>query len=157
MQNSIFCQNFFVISFSYKKMSIEERENFVKSKYKTIVENFFEKGDFLGYVIVETCLRIEIYFETKQNFEMNNLINQFDFQNMSFFRNEEALIHLFDVICGLDSIIKGEDQVLAQIKKAFFKYLENKKTSKLLNIIFNSAIETGKKFVLYHLSFVIIL
>ena len=146
MQNNIFCQNFFVISFSYKKMSIEERENFVKSKYKTKIENFFEKGDILGYVIVETCLRIEIYLETKKDFEINNLICQFDFQNINFLKNDAAIFHLFDVICGLDSVIKGEDQVLAQIKKAYFKCLENKKTSKLLNIIFNSAIETGKKF-----------
>lgn len=146
MQNNIFCQNFFVISFSYKKMSIEQRENFVKSKYKTKIENFFEKGDILGYVIVETCLRIEIYLETKKDFEINNLICQFDFQNINFLKNDAAVFHLFDVICGLDSVIKGEDQVLAQIKKAYFKCLENKKTSKLLNIIFNSAIETGKKF-----------
>ena len=146
MQNNIFCQNFFVISFSYKKMSIEERENFVKSKYKIKIENFFEKGDILGYVIVETCLRIEIYLETKKDFEINNLICQFDFQNINFLKNDAAVFHLFDVICGLDSVIKGEDQVLAQIKKAYFKCLENKKTSKLLNIIFNSAIETGKRF-----------
>ena len=95
---------------------------------------------------METCLRIEIYLETKKDFEINNLICQFDFQNINFLKNDAAIFHLFDVICGLDSVIKGEDQVLAQIKKAYFKCLENKKTSKLLNIIFNSAIETGKRF-----------
>ena len=53
---------------------------------------------------------------------------------------------MFEVICGLDSVIKGEDQVLAQIKKSYLAHLENKKTSSFLNIIFNSAIEVGKKF-----------
>ena len=30
--------NFYILSFSYKSMPLEERENFVRSKYKTVIE-----------------------------------------------------------------------------------------------------------------------
>ncbi|MFC2499001.1 hypothetical protein, partial [Capnocytophaga granulosa] len=50
------------------------------------------------------------------------------------------------MICGLDSIIKGEDQILVQLKKAYFDALDKNTTSSFLNIMFNQAIETGKRF-----------
>jgi len=58
----------------------------------------------------------------------------------------EAIEYLFKVSCGFYSIIKGEDQILAQVKGAHAEALENKHSSKFLNIIFNKAIELGKKF-----------
>ena len=44
------------------------------------------------------------------------------------------------------SVIKGEDQILAQVKSAYSEALENEHSSKFLNIIFNKAVELGKKF-----------
>ena len=58
----------------------------------------------------------------------------------------EAIEYLFKVSCGFYSVIKGEDQILAQVKGAHAEALENEHSSKFLNIIFNKAIELGKKF-----------
>ena len=65
---------------------------------------------------------------------------------MKDYEGTEAVHYLLRVICGLDSIIKGEDQILVQLKKAYFEALDKETTSSFLNIIFNQAIETGKRF-----------
>ena len=138
--------NFYILSFSYKSMSLEERENFVRSKYKEILEEYLQKGLIKGYIATETCLRVEMYLEITEKLDIEELRSRFNAKSTLECRGKEAIKYLFDVICGLDSVIKGEDQVLAQIKKSYLAHLENKKTSSFLNIIFNSAIEVGKKF-----------
>ena len=138
--------NFYILSFSYKSMSLEERENFVRSKYKEILEEYLQKGLIKGYIATETCLRVEMYLEITEKLDIEELRSRFNAKSTLECQGKEAIKYLFEVICGLDSVIKGEDQVLAQIKKSYLAHLENKKTSSFLNIIFNSAIEVGKKF-----------
>lgn len=138
--------NFYILSFSYKSMLLEERENFVRSKYKEILEEYLQKGLIKGYIAAETCLRVEMYLEITEKLDIEELRSRFNAKSTLECRGKEAIKYLFEVICGLDSVIKGEDQVLAQIKKSYLAHLENKKTSSFLNIIFNSAIEVGKKF-----------
>lgn len=127
-------------------MPLEERENFVRSKYKEILEEYLQKGLIKGYITTETCLRVEMYLEITEKLDIEELRSRFNAKSTLECRGKEAIKYLFEVICGLDSVIKGEDQVLAQIKKSYLAHLENKKTSSFLNIIFNSAIEVGKKF-----------
>lgn len=127
-------------------MPLEERENFVRSKYKEILEEYLQKGLIKGYIATETCLRVEMYLEITEKLDIEELRSRFNAKSTLECRGKEAIKYLFEVICGLDSVIKGEDQVLAQIKKSYLAHLENKKTSSFLNIIFNSAIEVGKKF-----------
>lgn len=127
-------------------MPLEERENFVRSKYKEILEEYLQKELIKGYIATETCLRVEMYLEITEKLDIEELRSRFNAKSTLECRGKEAIKYLFEVICGLDSVIKGEDQVLAQIKKSYLAHLENKKTSSFLNIIFNSAIEVGKKF-----------
>jgi glutamyl-tRNA reductase len=144
--NNLRAENFYIISFSYKNLNLEEREEFVRTGYKKIMEDYFQRNEIKGYTAVETCLRVELYLETGENFDIDKFLNKMNASNTKIYKGAEAVNHLLTVICGLDSVIKGEDQILAQIKKAYLEYMENGKTSALLNIIFNKAIETGKKF-----------
>ena len=145
-------ENFCILSFNYKNMNLEEREEFAKSHYKKVIESYFENGKIKGFVVLKTCLRVEIYLELDKNFKFQKLKDEFVSRSeflkkaMSIYVGKEAVDYLFRVICGLESIIKGEDQILVQMKKAYFDGLENERTTSLLNVIFNSAIETGKKF-----------
>lgn len=144
--NNIKAENFYIISFSYKNLNLEEREEFVRTGYKNILEDYFKKQEIKGYTALETCLRVELYLETAGNFELDKFLKKMNASNTRIYNGEEAVKYLLTVICGLDSVIKGEDQILSQIKKAYLEYMEKNKTSTLLNIIFNKAIETGKKF-----------
>ena len=105
-----------------------------------------EKRVIKGYVAVETCLRVELYLDVSREFEIERLKRDFRVEKMKDYEGTEAVHYLLRVICGLDSIIKGEDQILVQLKKAYFEALDKETTSSFLNIIFNQAIETGKRF-----------
>ena len=139
-------KNFYILSFSYKNLSLEEREKFVKEGYRHILGEYLEKRVIKGYVAVETCLRIELYLDVSRKFEIERLKRDFRVEKMKDYEGTEAVHYLLRVICGLDSIIKGEDQILVQLKKAYFEALDKETTSSFLNIIFNQAIETGKRF-----------
>ena len=144
--NENLVKNFYILSFSYKNLSLEEREKFVKEGYRHILGKYLEKRIIKGYVAVETCLRIELYLDVSREFEIERLKRDFRVEKMKDYEGTEAVHYLLRVICGLDSIIKGEDQILVQLKKAYFEALDKETTSSFLNIIFNQAIETGKRF-----------
>lgn len=144
--NENLVKNFYILSFSYKNLSLEEREKFVKEGYRHILGEYLEKRVINGYVAVETCLRIELYLDVSREFEIERLKRDFRVEKMKDYEGTEAVHYLLRVICGLDSIIKGEDQILVQLKKAYFEALDKETTSSFLNIIFNQAIETGKRF-----------
>ena len=144
--NENLVKNFYILSFSYKNLSLEEREKFVKEGYRHILGEYLEKRVIKGYVAVETCLRIELYLDVSREFEIERLKRDFRVEKMKDYEGTEAMHYLLRVICGLDSIIKGEDQILVQLKKAYFEALDKETTSSFLNIIFNQAIETGKRF-----------
>ena len=144
--NENLVKNFYILSFSYKNLSLEEREKFVKEGYRHILGEYLEKRVIKGYVAVETCLRVELYLDVSGEFEIERLKRDFRVEKMKDYEGTEAVHYLLRVICGLDSIIKGEDQILVQLKKAYFEALDKETTSSFLNIIFNQAIETGKRF-----------
>jgi len=144
--NENLVKNFYILSFSYKNLSLEEREKFVKEGYRHILGEYLEKRVIKGYVAVETCLRVEFYLDVSREFEIERLKRDFRVEKMKDYEGTEAVHYLLRVICGLDSIIKGEDQILVQLKKAYFEALDKETTSSFLNIIFNQAIETGKRF-----------
>jgi len=144
--NENLVKNFYILSFSYKNLSLEEREKFVKEGYRHILSEYMDKMAIKGYVVVETCLRIELYLDVYKEFEVEKLKRDFKIEKMKVYKGSEAVHYLLRVICGLDSIIKGEDQILVQLKKAYFDALDKNIASSFLNIMFNQAIETGKRF-----------
>lgn len=132
---------------SHKELSSEEREIFIQQHPADIIKSLFEEGKIKGYVNLSTCLRVEFYLQLNENFTTDNLLEYFKFKKGIFIkRGEEAAKYLFKVSCGFYSVIKGEDQILAQVKKAHAIALEEKTSSKILNTLFNKAIDLGKKF-----------
>lgn len=137
--------DFYVLSVNYKDFELVERESFVRRNPSDILEEYFQKSKIEGYVILETCLRVEIYLDIKAGFSVNELCNEFGFC-AQIKKGKDALRYIFNLVCGLESIIKGEDQILSQIRKAYLLQMNNGRTSKSLNNIFNKAIQAGKRF-----------
>lgn len=132
---------------SHKELSTEEREVFIQQNPGEIIHNLFLEKKITGYINLSTCLRVEFYLQLAENFSTEELIENFKIQKGIFIKKgEKASEYLFKVTCGFYSVIKGEDQILAQIKKAHATALENSTSSKVLNTLFNKAIELGKKF-----------
>lgn len=138
-------ENIIVIGTSHENLSLLERENFMRTRPKYIIEKLYTEKKINSYINLSTCLRTEFYIELNSNIDTDELKNLFSV-NMIVKTGVEAIEYLFKVSCGFYSVIKGEDQILAQVKGAHTEALENEHSSKFLNIIFNKAIELGKKF-----------
>ncbi len=138
-------ENIIVIGTSHENLSLLERENFMKTRPKYIIEELFKEKKINSYINLSTCLRTEFYIELNSNISAKEIKNLFSV-DMLMKKGIEAIEYLFKVSCGFYSVIKGEDQILAQVKSCYFEALENEHSSKFLNIIFNKAIELGKKF-----------
>lgn len=138
--------NFVVIGISHEELTLQEREAFIKTKPKNIIEKLYLEKKINGYINLSTCLRVEFYLELNKNMSIEEIKNIFSLNKMVIKKADVAIRYLFEVSCGFYSIIKGEDQILAQIKTAYSDALEEKHSTKIMNIIFNKAIELGKKF-----------
>ena len=138
-------ENIIVIGTSHENLSLLERENFMRTRPKYIIEKLYAEKKINAYINLSTCLRTEFYIELSSNIDINEIKKLFSV-DMIVKNGVEAIEYLFKVSCGFYSVIKGEDQILAQVKGAHAEALENKHSSKFLNIIFNKAIELGKKF-----------
>lgn len=134
-----------VFGISHKELSMSEREEFIHQNPEQIINSLLSSKKIEGYVNLSTCLRVEFYLQVAENFSLEELLECFSFRKGIFTKSGEAAAkYLFKVSCGFYSVIKGEDQILAQIKKAHTLSMENNTSSKILNIVFNKAIELGK-------------
>lgn len=139
-------KKFVVLGITHKQYDLKKREEFIQNNPLQVVENIYLQGKIKGYVDLSTCLRVEIYLELDKNFSLEELKRNFKNEDIFFKQGREGIEYLFKVVCGFESVIKGEDQILSQIKKAFENALEKKRTTGELNVIFNKGIELGKKF-----------
>ena len=60
-------------------------------------------------------------------------------------RDRQAVIHLFRVVAGLDSMALGENQILGQAKEAYRTAVTLGGTRTVLNRLFHKAFEAGKR------------
>jgi glutamyl-tRNA reductase len=107
-------------------------------------------------VILSTCNRLEIYALTEDLHRGRQVLIQFlsenrkvaveEFVNSLYIKSDaEAVAHLTQVACGLDSMIVGEPQILGQVTDAFRMALSRYATGPVLNTLFRRAIQAGKR------------
>lgn len=142
----MYFKNFIVFGISHKNLNLKEREEFILNNIILKIEKLFLEEKIKGYVNLSTCLRVEYYLDLDKNYSIEKLKKDLNIENIFIKNGHEAVNYLFRVTCGFESVIKGEDQILAQIKKAKNTSAEMKVSSSNINVIFNKAIELGKKF-----------
>lgn len=142
----MYFKNFIVFGITHKDLDLCQRENFIQNDPTSLVELLFKGKKVVGYVNLSTCLRVEYYLHLDKNYSLEEFKMDIGRDDIFIKQGHEAVNYLFRVTCGFESVIKGEDQILAQIKKAQLTSMENKTSSSNINVIFNKAIELGKKF-----------
>lgn len=150
--------NLVVVGLNNKTASLDIREKIYFSKDN--ISEAYKRLNSLNHinssVILSTCNRVEIYCTVTdydqavsdiidfisdfQNFKKNNFI-----KNLYIKKSEYAVEHLFKVISSIDSMVIGEDQIQGQIRDAYLYAFENVKTDGMLNKLFQSAIQLGKR------------
>ena len=139
---------------------LSQKNELIKNKLKT----FMQEKRFKEFFILSTCNRFEIYIYSETESETRKELENFIFEiinevlkghfkykinNLNDYlyqkQDLQAVNHLYRVASGLDSMVKGEDQILAQLKNQFKKYRNENLTASYLNQLCREAIKVGKK------------
>ena len=75
-------------------------------------------------VILSTCNRVEIYFKSKDDAVVDKIFSALNWDKnlMKYifnYKEKKAIQHLMEVVCGFDSLLLGEDQILGQVRDAY--------------------------------------
>lgn len=139
-----------------KNTNLDVRAEFAiaPSKQRILIKRL--KEDFKEAVILSTCNRTEIYINVDDCLEDNYIIHkifedlQWDYERLSPFiflsKQDNAIYHLMEVVCGFHSRILGEDQILGQIKDGYILAKEENCLGHELQKLFEEALSCGKKF-----------
>lgn len=147
-----------VIGLSHRTAPVELRERFAFSEgtIPAALEKLRETGVAQEAVIVSTCNRVELYAAsgldaatalpalTRFLADWHHFAGTFN-SELYTLADLEGLQHLFKVVCGLDSMVLGETEILGQVKRAYDLALQHKHTGSRLNKAFQKAFNVAKQ------------
>ncbi len=135
-------------------VDIRERITFGPDIVVAALRSLLEKPGLNEAVILSTCNRTEIYCgftETEQD-EVGLWLSDFhglELETISPYlyrhQGKDAIQHLLQVSCGLDSMVLGEPQILGQVKSAYQTANIAKATGKLLGRLFQHSFSVAKQ------------
>ena len=105
----------------------------------------------LEHVIVRTCNRFELYVACLDNDRVRHALREF-FQKLVpssdityILEDKDSIKHLFRVVCGLDSLIVGEDQIQHQVRECYMQAKKDGHVDTILSRLFDKAMIVGKR------------
>jgi glutamyl-tRNA reductase len=144
------------ISFKTSDISIREKLSFNQQQKTYIYKELLKDNTISGCVILCTCNRTEFYITSKSpkkaNEKVIEILRNFypltkeDIEELFYFTTcNESIEHLFKVSSGVESLLLGEDQILNQVRSAYYESIENNCSDKVIHTLFQKAIHVGKK------------
>lgn len=147
-----------VVGLNYQTAPVEIRErlSFSEADLAAAMRALQQKKSILENVIVSTCNRTEVYAVVDQLHTGRYYIKAFlaewfqldqaDFTPYLFiYEQEGAVEHLFKVVCGLNSMVVGETQILGQVRRSFLFAQESGATGTVFHQLFKQALTLAKK------------
>jgi glutamyl-tRNA reductase len=109
-------------------------------------------------VVLSTCNRVEIYAaegDSTQSLaadQLTQFVSEFhdippdDLTDAILFHHgRDAIVHLFEVVCSLDSMVLGEPQIVTQVKDAYRIAGEQNSCGPLTNHLFQHALKVSSR------------
>lgn len=150
--------NIVVVGLSHKTAPVEVREklSIPEPQLESAIADLVSYPHIAEAAILSTCNRLEIYIvtpETEQGLrevtqflsEHSNLPLHSLRQHLFMLLHSDAVMHLMRVSAGLDSLVLGEGQILAQVKNTHNLGQKYNGIKLILNRLFKEAIEAGKR------------
>jgi glutamyl-tRNA reductase len=148
-----------LIGISYRTASIELREKlaFRVDQACEAADQLRARGILKEVVILSTCNRMEIYGVTRERTADNlsamelflssyHQVATSEFKSALYQRTDrEAVRHIYSVAAGLDSLLLGESEILGQVRTAYCLAMDHGLTGRVLNRLFQAALEVGKR------------
>ena len=113
----------------------------VSKDLKDLFSTLKEQIDIKEYIEINTCNRYEYFLYTDDCIDFD-----LDCENKYIIiqYSDDAVLHLFRMTSGLESMIIGEDQILGQVKDSKRKSEREGHCGKKLDAIFTKAIHVGQ-------------
>lgn len=138
-------------------VAVRERLAFDKEQARDALKAFSDRFPAASGVILSTCNRVELYSacETVEKAPTHQELVEFlagyhglnsieIFSELFERTGEDAVRHLFAVASGLDSMVVGEAQILAQVKQAHHLAREVDQIGPL-DLVFQNALRVAKR------------
>ncbi len=143
----------FAAGLSYKTAPVEIRERLASplSRLHCTACRVKIGAGLSEIVLLSTCNRVEIYAVAEKVPAAADLFRLLhadgpDLTPHLYLREgPDALRHLFSVAGGLDSMVLGETEITGQVKQAYQTACTLKLTGKVLNRVFQKALQTAKE------------
>lgn len=145
------------IGLTFESTPIEMRESlsFDSHSLTLALQQLRDEKSILEVVIVSTCNRTEIFALVDQlhtgRYYIKQFFARFFSQEVDSLRPyfiihtaEKAVEHLFLLVCGIESQIIGETQILGQVKKAYLVAQQVGTTGMVFNRLFQQAFRFAK-------------
>ncbi|WP_246275713.1 glutamyl-tRNA reductase, partial [Brasilonema bromeliae] len=150
--------NIAVVGLSHKTAPVEVREKLSIPEPQTegAIAHLLSYPHIEEVAILSTCNRLEIYVvaqETEQGIrEVTQFLSEHSKlpvtslrQHLFVLLHQDAVMHLMRVAAGLDSLVLGEGQILAQVKNTHKLGQQYNGIKTILNRLFKQAITAGKR------------
>ncbi|HEY0388065.1 MAG TPA: glutamyl-tRNA reductase [Gaiellales bacterium] len=146
-----------LVGTSHRHAPISVREQLAAQAHgRRLIESVIAEDAVIEAVGLSTCNRCELYMvgadsEAMRAAALRRLAeyahrSEDDIAPLLYVREGgDAAEHLFEVAGGLDSLVPGEAQILAQIREAYGHALDMGSTGTVSNRLFHEALEAGKR------------
>jgi glutamyl-tRNA reductase len=138
-------------------LELRERVSFTMEQARRAADELRSRGLMEETLVLSTCNRSEVYGVPPEATHecapvLSSFLSEFhsirpDVLNGVLYQQYDraAVRHLFRVSAGLDSLLLGEAEILGQVREAYRFAHEHGATGPVLNRLFQSALETGKR------------
>jgi glutamyl-tRNA reductase len=150
--------NIAVIGLSHKTATVEVREklSIQEDRVQAALQALCSCPSIEEAAVLSTCNRMELYVVTKETEggirETMQFLSEFSQVPLQFLRRylfillrQDAVMHLMRVAGGLDSLVLGEGQILAQVKHTHKLAQQYNSAGRILNQLFKQALNAGKR------------
>jgi glutamyl-tRNA reductase len=143
--------NLFCVGISHHTANVETRERYLP---RGPGESLRSDCGCAEAVMLATCNRVELYAAARDTVTTEQVAHCLarreatpieDGSGFYRYEGEESVRHLFRVVCGLDSIVIGETEILGQVKKAYALARESGSAGPLLHRLFQRAFHVAKQ------------
>ncbi|WP_312881656.1 glutamyl-tRNA reductase [Actinomadura alba] len=147
-----------VIGLSYRSapLAIFERAAITEETAKRLLSDVHRAPGTREAVVVATCNRVEVYAETVTSSQSVQTITELFARHCGIppdrlvphlyqYADDDAFRHLLKMVCGLDSMVIGEDQILGQVRAAFRLAQDRRTVGRVLHGVMQRALRVGKR------------
>ena len=145
------------LSASYKNATLPILESLNFHDKNELTKTLCSENNMNECVLLQTCHRVELYcvIDSDSEVVLNRIQKLWSTKTgvsldiirktVNIYFGSDALLHLFYLSSGLESMVIGEDQILGQVRTSLLEAKKNGTIGLVLDRVFMKAINIGRK------------